>query len=801
MFFCHNLKMAEELKKMGDNMKKKNPKRVMQLERYLSDTRIIMAIIIGIDLFFFMVMNFVINSLIAIPEMFKDLDNPGKYVGLKNVLPNFNNIRTYGGIYIPIFIILLIFLLALDAYTAYKMKVAWSEEYFNIGQKGDERWTTDEEIKQQFLEIPDKNESFPGYGGTIVSRMGNKLYIDTSPVNNLIIGITRSGKGEMYVFPSIDVYSRAEKKASLVINDMKLELYKSSKKTLENRGYKVYLLNFDDPIHSMGFNPLTVIIELAVNGDYENAELLAQAFAFSIFNPDEPANTDRFWNDASSSLLAALILAHLEDCLRMDEMDNDRRYKIWTEKRAAYDGLDDDLKEKADKLYEEELNKNEKSDIILNPAVMYLPEDAGYEKIYENVKKINMYSIINTFTELARIRDPENPDITALDMYFSKRPQLDRAKLKYAAIEIAGEKPKSSIFGVMLSRLTTFTYESMAKMTAESSFDLEEIGFGEKPVAVFLGLPDYDTSKHFLATVFIRQVSLVLSKRANRDRSGKCKRLVKFIVDEAGNMPAIEGLETYITMNLGRNISYDFYIQSYSQFEKKYGEGWKTIKGNCGNQIYILTSDGDTAQTFSEDLGNETIVDLQRTGEKLSTHKHFMENTQEKPLLNKNQLMRLNEGECVVKRVMKRKDLNGNRVEPTPIFNSEESGKRFLYRYEYLTDTFPNPNEIDLYEINTADRSHINLRERVWDYNISMTWLSNDVMDYGRDSLKVRDLSNGNDVMSALERVMEVTDLRNINEEMELSELTDLIYKKIDKKDERDAILSLIKIGSETGNE
>lgn len=793
--------MAEELKKMGDNMKKKNPKRVMQLERYLSDTRIIMAIIIGIDLFFFMVMNFVINSLIAIPEMFKDLDNPGKYVGLKNVLPNINNIRTYGGIYIPIFIILLIFLLALDACTAYKMKVAWSEEYFNIGQKGDERWTTDEEIKQQFLEIPDKNESFPGYGGTIVSRMGNKLYIDTSPVNNMIIGITRSGKGEMYVFPSIDVYSRAEKKASLVINDMKLELYKSSKKTLEKRGYKVYLLNFDDPIHSMGFNPLTVIIELAVNGDYENAELLAQAFAFSIFNPDEPANTDRFWNDASSSLLAALILAHLEDCLRMDEMDNDRRYKIWTEKRVAYDGLDDDLKEKADKLYEEELNKNEKSDIILNPAVMYLPEDAGYEKIYDNVKKINMYSIINTFTELARVHNPDNPDITALDIYFSKRPQLDRAKLKYAAIEIAGDKPKSSIFGVMLSRLTTFTYESMAKMTAESSFDLEEIGFGEKPVAVFLGLPDYDTSKHFLATVFIRQVSLVLSKRANRDRSGKCKRLVKFIVDEAGNMPAIEGLETYITMNLGRNISYDFYIQSYSQFEKKYGEGWKTIKGNCGNQIYILTSDGDTAQTFSEDLGNETIVDLQRTGEKLSTHKHFMENTQEKPLLNKNQLMRLNEGECVVKRVMKRKDLNGNRVEPTPIFNSEESGKRFLYRYEYLTDTFPNPNEIDLYEINTADRSHINLRERVWDYNISMTWLSNDVMDYGRDSLKVRDLSNGNDVMSALERIMEVTDLRNINEEMELSELTDLIYKRIDKKDERDAILSLVKIGSETGNE
>ena len=483
----------------------------------------------------------------------------------------------------------------------------------------------------------------------------------------------------------------------------------------------------------------------------------------------------------------------------MDEITNDRRYKIWKEKRAAYDLLDENVKEKALKLYEKEIKESE--DIILNPAVMYLPEDAGYKKTHENVKKINMYSIINTFTELARVHNPDNPEITALDMYFSKRPQLDRAKLKYAAIEIAGDRPKSSIFGVMLSRLTTFTYESMGKMTAESSFDLEEIGFGDKPIAVFLGLPDYDNSKHFLATVFIRQVSLVLSKRANREKSGKCKRLVKFIVDEAGNMPAIEGLETYITMNLGRNISYDFYIQSYSQFEKKYGEGYKTIKGNCGNHIYILTSDGDTAQTFSEDLGNETIVDLQRTGEKLSTHKHFMENTQEKPLLNKNQLMRLNEGECVVIRVMSRKDLKGNRVEPTPIFNSEESGKRFKYRFEYLTETFPNPGDIDLFKINTADRSHINLRERVWDYNISMSWLSNDVMGYEKGGSTLSSLSNAKAVINALEKVLEEADLGILNENMELSELTDLIYKKIDKKDERDAILSLIKIGSEADND
>lgn len=114
---------------------------------------------------------------------------------------------------------------------------------------------------------------------------------------------------------------------------------------------------------------------------------------------------------------------------------------------------------------------------------------------------------------------------------------------------------------------------------------------------------------------------------------------------------------------------------------------------------------------------------MQRSGEKLSTHKHFMENTQEKPLLNKNQLMELLPGECVILRIMKREDLKRNKVKPMPIFNSEESGKCLLYRYEYLTDTFPNPDTIDLREINKEDRTYIELRKRVWDYKISLLWI------------------------------------------------------------------------------
>ena len=453
----------------------KKPERLMQIERFLSQTKVMIILLAVADLFFFFAGHFFYNSIMKLPMILKDLDNPGKYINIWNIFPNLKIISMFKGLYIFLFVILIITLIIFDLYTAYKIKVAWSEEYFNIGQKGTSRWTTNEEIKEQFDEIPDRDVPFEGRGGAIVSRMGDKLYIDRNPVNNLDIGTTRSGKDEMFGYPEIDIYSRAKEKVSIIVNDPKLESYKSSKSTLENRGYIVYLLNFMDPLHSAGFNPLDMVVKLYVIGDYDNAELLAQAFAFSIFNPEEATCNDSFWNDASTNLLVALILGHLEDCLKLDEISNNRRYVTWMEKRNAYDKLNEEAKKEAYEKYKEAIKKDK--DLILNPKINYLPKEEEYKLKHDNIKKVNMYSIINTFSELARIHpDENNPDLTMLDEYFNKRPPLNRAKLKYAGIEVSGDRTKSSIFSVMLSKLTVFTYESMARMTAESSFNLEEIG-------------------------------------------------------------------------------------------------------------------------------------------------------------------------------------------------------------------------------------------------------------------------------------------------------------------------------------
>lgn len=716
----------------------------LRLERFLGKGIVIAVVLILEDLLFYLMINYLFNIILNLGQWQGNMDHPEYYIGIKNIFPDFERIHKYHSIYGFICLVYGCFCLVVNIRQGYRMRASFSSKGFNLNQKGCARWTTTKEIRKQYRSIPDRDKPFPGYGGTIVSRIGKNLYIDPDLTNNLCIGITRSGKGEMYVIPSIDVYSRAENKTSMVVLDPKTELYKTSKKTLEERGYEVYLLSLVDPEHSMGFNPLDQVISLYAAGDYANAELLVQTFCYSIFNPDKPINGDTFWQDSPTSLLSALVIAVIEDVFEWIKVEN-----------------------------------------------------ATGEEKEKHIQKINMFSIINLFGELVSQTNPDNPYITGLDMFFQMRPALDRAKIKFFGVEVAGSRTKASIYSSMLMKLTIFTYENFAKMTAESTMNLEDIGFGDKPIAVFIEMPDYDKSAHFLGSVFIRQLYFVLARKATRQKNGKCKNRVKIIADEFGNMPAIEAMENIITVCLGRNISFDLYIQAYAQLNKLYGENAKTIAGNCGNTIYILSDDDETTKKFSTNLGSETIIDMQRNGSRLSGNKTIMESTAEKPLLNMNQLEELKPGECVIKRIMKRRNLKGKLITPHPIFNSEENGRRLLFRYEYLTDTFPNPDEVDMKNVNKEDLTHIKVEERVWDYRMSFALFNftrtEDKPDKKEKTVKIGELENSENLIAALKEVLGST----IKKNMKIDTVMDMLQDADIDEQTKEKYMDLLEMGKE----
>lgn len=695
----------------------KDKKNMNRIGMTISNNYILPFLIILIDLGMFFLFNYIINSFLNLTYAFTNqITDYGSCFRLTNIFPDFDLI-TGSATMALIYSFFIAVIAILDGMYIYQMKASLSDDYFNQGQKGDSRFKTIEEIQKAYKEVPDKDIRFPGCGGTIVARYKDKLYIDDKPVNNLVIGMTGSGKDEFYVFPTIDINSRAEQQTSMVVFDPKTESYRSSAKTLEARGYDVYFLNLDQPIKSMGYNPLELITKYYKEGNIDDAEMLADAFAYSIYTPDDSklSGNEKFFNESAASILSGLVLAHIKDCLDEDERLNEMRLKKIREKQRAFVSLTPDQQAVIRDTY------TDVTDCIDNDDIRYIPDDidiASIAPIQKYEKCINIYSILNMLIELSGEQIPNTED-TMLDEYFRIRPPLDAGKIRYSAAMVAGDRTKGSILSTLINGLNVFKNRAIAKMTAESTLDFDDLGFGERPVAVFLGVPDYDRSKWFLATIFIRQAYYYLAQKCAR-MNGKCKRHVKFICNEFGNMPPLDDIGGTVTVSRGRNISFDMYIQAFSQMAEKYGEKTQeTIESNCGNIIYILTSSKDTSEKISDLLGHKTIKMLQRTGPKLGLNKHFVENLDQVPLLYPEDLRKFKEGECVVIPTMHRKDLQGNDIKEDAIYNSKETGTHLKYRYQYLTDTFPNPDTISLDEVNRFSCADINPDNLIWDSNLS----------------------------------------------------------------------------------
>lgn len=213
---------------------------------------------------------------------------------------------------LPFYVFALFLSVGLCIYLQFKILINFRE--LNVGQKGHAAFMERHEIAERFPLIPEKNESFPGYGGVPVAREEKHIYIDNTVVNCIFYAATRGGKTEGFVVPTIDIVSRAEQKASMVIPDAKGTLTNTCVPQLLERGYAVYIINMFDFKITNYYNPLHVINQAYLKGDIDLAEELTTSLA-AIFI-EETGAKDRFWVDGPRALFAAIILALIEDCSR-----------------------------------------------------------------------------------------------------------------------------------------------------------------------------------------------------------------------------------------------------------------------------------------------------------------------------------------------------------------------------------------------------------------------------------------------------------------------------------------------------
>jgi type IV secretory pathway TraG/TraD family ATPase VirD4 len=630
----------------------------------------------------------------------------------------FNNFNTVTNNIIFIVILGLLSLLT-SSYFVYKVKSNFGK--LSKKQKGSSRFTTIKEIEKQYRAVPEKEEQFEGGGGVPVSRLKNKVFIDNSAVNNLWIGTTRSGKGEMGIFPTIDIYSRAKEKASMIINDPKGELYAASKETLENRGYHVEVLNLMNPFQSMSNNILEIVKQEYFAGNYSLAQQYARSISFMLYN--DPKSNDKVWDQNSTNLCTAIILALCEHCKNEPKKISMFNVALMLSDLSSRTVVNDDGEEES-ALIEyfkrfpshhpaklqfasyEAAQGSTRGSILMNTATQLgiFTLDGIAKLTSDNSLDMNKVG----FNHWLRGKSKPLVNLTILfpngvsetiktdsnggfSLYHDHHLELGDEII----ISFEFEKETiSTVFTVFEMDLQTGDIEVSADNTATK---LNSVMQFKKPIAIFMIVPDYDESFNVIASIYVKQLYTTLARTASTVKGRQCFREVVFLLDEFGNMPAIDGMANILSVCLGRNIRFNLFVQAYAQIEKLYGDDWKTIDGNTNNTFYILTDDYSTAEMISNKLGNKEITTKSRSGQTLSLNKTKTESVETRPLLSPDELIRLNEGEMVVIRTIKRQDKERKRIKQFPIFNT---GKTVMkYRWEYLSDYFDTDtsiNDIDI---------------------------------------------------------------------------------------------------------
>ncbi len=454
----NNIKISraeEKIRELNDNDKSI---RILKRLRILATPKALNIIGIGLFIFIFIITNILIR---LIDFIFFKFDNVNSnYPIYKFLLPKYEFWLIY----------LIVFLFGMVFYIKLRITIKASFENLENGQKGSGRLSTLKEIQSEYHEIPEKGKKFKGKGGVPISRFGDKIYIDISSTHTIVIGTTRSGKGQGFVLITIDIYSRAEEKSSLVINDPKGELCGMSKELLEREGYEVKVIDFLEMNNSIGYNPLEIIKEAWREGDFAEAELRCRTFTFAMYHNTK--SNDSTWEDLSMNLVNALILALCERCIKT----NKEREGMSKEELEHWDReeMKVNLFSVANMLGElggKELEEGTGIDIYFDN----LPKDKEELEHWDREEmKVNLFSVANMLGELG---GKELEEGTGIDIYFDNLPKESIAKRQYNTVKFAKSKTRASVFVTASMKLQVYLGERVAKLTSFNDLKLEEIGF------------------------------------------------------------------------------------------------------------------------------------------------------------------------------------------------------------------------------------------------------------------------------------------------------------------------------------
>ena len=465
------------------------------------------------------------------------------------------------------------------------------------GQHGTARWASKREIKETYKKIPyepskwrEDAKSRPTEQGIVVGceSIGKDTIglVDTGDVHCMMIGAAGVGKTAFWLYPNIE-YACASG-MSFMSTDTKGDIMRNYGSIASKYyGYNISVIDLRNPMRSHG-NNLLHLVNKYMDLYAEHPETIAYK-----------AKAEKY-----AKIIAKTII--------LSGMDAGS----FGQNAYFYDAAEGVLT--ASILLVSELCKPEERHIV-----------SVFKIIQELLAPSNNKQQKNQFNSL-----------------MAKLPDDHKAKWFAGAALNTSEQSMASVMSTALSRLNAFLDSELETILCNDT-EIDAETFCTEKSAIFIIMPEEDSSKYFMVSLIIQQLYREILAVAD-ENGGKLKNRVVFYCDEFGTLPKIESAEMMFSASRSRRVSIVPIIQSLAQLEKNYGkEGAEIIVDNTQLTVFGgFAPNSETAQVLSKSLGTRTVMSGSVSQSKNDPSRSLQ--MIERPLMTADELKSLPKGTFVV---------------------------------------------------------------------------------------------------------------------------------------------------------
>jgi len=426
------------------------------------------------------------------------------------------------------------------------------------GQHGTARFATKNEILKTYAHIPyeperwRKGENLPTVQGLVVgckmARGSVTALVDQGDVHALMIGAAGVGKTANFLYPNLEYACASGMR--FVTTDTKGDLYRNYGSIAKDYyGYDVSVIDLRNPTRSDGNNMLHLV-----------NKYMDQYMA----NPESLAAKDKA----------------------------EKYAKITAKTIVNSGGLDAGS-------YGQNAFFYDAAEGLLTAVILLIAEYCPKEKRH----------IISVFKMIQDLLAPSGvKGKNQFQLLIEKLPSEHKARWFAGAALNTAEQAMQSVLSTALSRLNAFLDSELEQILCfDTAIDAER--FCKRKSAIFLVMPEEDSTKYFLISLIVQQLYREILSVAD-ETGGKLQNRVMMYLDEIGTIPKIDSAEMMFSASRSRRVSIIAIIQSFAQLEKNYGkEGSAIIIDNCQDTIFGgFAPNSESAEILSKSLGNKTVM-------------------------------------------------------------------------------------------------------------------------------------------------------------------------------------------------